>query len=165
MAKLNNAPIGTYKHLFYDKNGNRKKPYNQKYSDEFIINCLKEYYFTNTTFLKLSKKYNVNSGTIYMWNTRFKYGINYRFYRKGGICDQLKGIINLKDYVCLDLPNSRKGKNTGKYQKIKEMYLQGCEYKEIMKQNNVSKGTIKNVRDRFNLPRRRPEYHTLDFMW
>ncbi len=45
------------------------------------------------------------------------------------------------------------------------MYLQGYKYKEITKKIAVHDSTIAHVIKRFNLPRRRPEYHTLDFMW
>ncbi|AGM24929.1 hypothetical protein SCHRY_v1c03440 [Spiroplasma chrysopicola DF-1] len=42
--KINNLPIGTYENLFYDETGRRKKAWNLKYSDEFIMKCLKEIY-------------------------------------------------------------------------------------------------------------------------
>ncbi len=165
MGKINNAKIGTFEYMYFDETGLRKKIWNAKYSDEFIINCLKEYYFSNLTSMKIEEKYNLPNGTVRDWSSRFKYGKSYRFYCEGGICDKLKGIINLKDYICLDLDRPNKGKYTGKYNQIKNMYLQGYEYKEITKKLAVHDSTIAHVIKRFNLPRRRPEYHTLDFMW
>lgn len=165
MAKLNNASFGTYKSLYFNNDGTKKKLWNEKYSDELIIKCIKEFYITGISSKKIDEKYNLPKGTVSNWIVSFKYGRYYKFYCEGGICDQLKGIINLKDYVCLELPNSRKRVHSSKYMQIKDMYLQGYSYEDIRNKLGVNDSTITHIRRRFNLPRRRPEYHTLDFMW
>lgn len=165
MGKINNAKIGTYWNLYYYENWNRKESKKQKYLDEFIIQCLKDFYLQGLSSTQISKKYNVKSNTVRQWNCRFKYCMQYRFDREGGICDQLKGIINLKDYVCLELPNHRIGKYTGKYKEIANMYLEGFTYNEICNKLNVTGDLVGHVRQRFDLPRRNAEPHTLDFMW
>ncbi len=45
MVKINNAKIGTFEYMYFDETGLRKKIWNAKYSDEFIINCLKKILF------------------------------------------------------------------------------------------------------------------------
>ncbi|WP_342255539.1 hypothetical protein [Spiroplasma endosymbiont of Poecilobothrus nobilitatus] len=158
LNKINNALFGTYEYLYYDARGLRKKNWNQKYSDKFIIGCIKDVYFNGLTSFKVGKKYNISPGRVRLWIHYFKYRKGYRFYCEGGISDQLDKIIKVSEY-------NLKSKNFLKWEKIKEMYLKGCSYLEIKKELNVSDANIEYCVNKFNLPRRRPVIISKNHMW
>ncbi|WP_253301799.1 hypothetical protein [Spiroplasma endosymbiont of Phyllotreta cruciferae] len=53
MKRLNNAPIGTFEYLHFKNDGTKKKFWNEKYTDELIIKCLKEFYILNISGIKI----------------------------------------------------------------------------------------------------------------
>ncbi|KAI93100.1 hypothetical protein [Spiroplasma melliferum] len=155
LNKINNSLFGTYGSLYYDATGLRKKNWNQKYSDELVISCLKDFFLNLLSCSEISKKYNVPIRMVYLWNSSFKFRKGYRFDCENGICDQLDKIITIPKY-----------RSKYPYDEIKEMYLKGFKISEIIEKLNLPNVIIVyNAVRKFKLPRRYREYRNFNFMW
>ncbi|AGM25161.1 hypothetical protein SCHRY_v1c05830 [Spiroplasma chrysopicola DF-1] len=149
--KINNSPIGTYENLFYDETGRRKKAWNLKYSDEFIMKCLKEIYIDGLSATDISRKYEIPIGTVWRFVNLYKYRGSYRYDREGGICDQLEPL--LKPYFRMPLNVSLQ--NYNKAEQIRMLHSKGLSYANIAKELNLSSTRVVDYYvKKLNLPRR-----------